>query len=328
VGRAESLVTHVPRAQRSSLLESDHGCRVERPEKYPSHPGNEMLKRGIKHLSRVSDVLFRKLKIERDITIFPDDVFLTSYPRSGNTWARFLVGNLAYPSEPVTFLNVERLVPDMYKHSDRTLRNLPRPRIMKSHECFDPRYKKIIYVVRDPRDVAVSNYHWEMKQRSMGDSYPIEKFVPRWLEPIYWDRLGSWGDHVTSWLSTRQGKPGFLLLRYEDMLANPEKELEKVARLLGIDPEPARLRRAAELSSADRMRRLEKDQGDQWVQTRYTRQDKNFVRKAASGDWRAILPSESVEMIESEWGEIMKRLGYELSGRAAEEAVETSARRS
>ncbi len=101
-----------------------------------------MLKRGLKHLSRVSDVLFRKLRIERDITIFPDDVFLTSYPRSGNTWTRFLVGNLLHQEEEVTFLSVERLVPDMYKHSDRVLRTLPRPRIMKSHECFDPRYRK------------------------------------------------------------------------------------------------------------------------------------------------------------------------------------------
>ena len=283
-----------------------------------------MLKRGIKHLSRVSDVLFRTLRIERDITIFPDDVFLTSYPRSGNTWTRFLVGNLVHQDEPVTFLNVERLVPDMYKHSDRTLRNLPRPRIMKSHECFDPRYKRVIYLVRDPRDVAVSNYHWEMKQRSMADSYPIEKFVPRWMEPIYWSRLGSWGEHVTSWLSTRQGKEGFLLLRYEDMLAHPEQELEKVARLLDIEPAPERLARAAELSSADRMRRLEKDQGSKWVQTRYTRQDKEFVRKASSGDWRTKLPAESVQAIEAAWGDVMRTLGYKLSGEATEQTVTSS----
>jgi hypothetical protein len=272
-----------------------------------------MLKRAIKHLSRVNDVLFRRLRIERDITIFPDDVFLTSYPRSGNTWSRFLVGNLVHQEEPVTFLNVERLVPDMYKHSDRVLRNLPRPRIMKSHECFDPRYKRVIYLIRDPRDVAVSNHHWEMKQRSRSDDYPIEKFVPRWMEPIHWPRLGSWGDHVTSWLSTRQGKEGFLLVRYEDLLANPEKELEKVAHLLGIDPAPERLQRAAKLSSADRMRRLENEQGGEWVQTKYTRQDKHFVRKASSGDWRTALPVESVEQIESAWGDLMESVGYELT---------------
>ncbi len=155
-----------------------------------------LIKRAVKHISRVNDVLFRTLRIERDITIFPDDVFLTSYPRSGNTWTRFLVGNLVHTGKPLTFLNVEQLVPDMYKHSDRYLRRLPRPRILKSHEVFDPRYKRIIYIVRDPRDVAISHYHFEMKQKSIREDCPIESFVPAWVDGRYWDRLGNWGDHI------------------------------------------------------------------------------------------------------------------------------------
>src|ERR1017187_7417206 len=115
-----------------------------------------IVRRAFRHLSRVSDVLFRKTLLEREVTIFPDDVFLTSYPRSGNTWTRFLVGNLIYQDLGVSFLNVERLVPDMYKTADWVMRRLPRPRVLKSHECFDPRYPKVIYIVRDPRDVAVS----------------------------------------------------------------------------------------------------------------------------------------------------------------------------
>jgi hypothetical protein len=271
-----------------------------------------MLKRGLKHLSRVSDVLFRKLRIERDITMFPDDVFLTSYPRSGNTWTRFLVGNLVYQNEPVTFLTVERLVPDMYKSSDRVLRNLPRPRIVKSHECFDPRYRKVIYIVRDPRDVAVSNYHWELKLRSVRDGFPIEDFVPRWMEPEFWPRIGSWGDHVTSWLSTRQGKKGFLLLRYEDLKKDPQRALAQVAEFLGIEPSRERLNRAVELSSADNMRKLEKQESAQWVATTLTRQDKPFVRSATSGGWKAVLPEQTVAYIEKHWGHLMRNLGYEL----------------
>jgi hypothetical protein len=281
-----------------------------------------MLKRGLKHLSRVNDVLFRRLRIERDITIFPDDVFLTSYPRSGNTWTRFLVGNLVNAKEEVTFLNVERLVPDMYKHSDHYLRNLPRPRILKSHEVFDPRYKRVIYVVRDPRDVAVSNYHWEMKQWSVSDECPIEKFVPQWINGKVWGRLGNWREHVTSWLSTRGDKDDFVMLRYEDLIEDPARELVKVANMLGIEPTAERLSRAAELSSADRMRKLEKTQGKKWVQTRYTRQDKPFVRKAGSGGWRANLPDQSVMEIEAAWGELMISLGYPLS---TEEARRTPA---
>ena len=92
------------------------------------------------------------------------------------------MGNFVNPNEPVTFLNVERLVPDMYKTADWALRRLPRPRVLKSHECFDARYRRVIYIVRDPRDVAISNYHWEMKLRSIPEGCPIEEFVPLWMD--------------------------------------------------------------------------------------------------------------------------------------------------
>ena len=279
-----------------------------------------MLKRGLKHLSRVSDVLFRKLRVERDITIFPDDVFLTSYPRSGNTWTRFLIGNMIHQDEAVTFLSVERLVPDMYKHSDRVLRNLPRPRIVKSHECFDPRYAKVIYIVRDPRDVAVSNYHWELKLRSVKEGYAIEEFVPRWMEPEFWPRIGSWGDHVASWLSTRQGRKGFLLLRYEDLKENPQRELARVAEFVGAKATKERLDRAVELSSADNMRKIETAESGKWVATTLTRQDKPFVRSATSGGWKKILPAKTVAYIEAQWGHLMQPLGYELATMAGEPA--------
>jgi len=69
---------------------------------------------------------------------------------------------------------------------------------------------------------------------------------------------GKLGDHVTSWLSTRSGRDGFIVLRYEDMIEDPARELVKVAKLLGIEPTRERLVRAAELSSADRMRHWRK----------------------------------------------------------------------
>ena len=280
-----------------------------------------MIERAFKHLSRVSDVFLHRIRLEREITIFPDDVFLTSYLGSGNTWTRFLVGNLLSPNEPVTFLTIERLVPDMYTSADRTLRRLPRPRTLKSHEPFDPRYKKVVYIVRDPRDTAITNYHWELKKRSFPEDYPIRDFIPRWMSGSFWPRIGSWGEHVMSWLSTRQGKSGFVLVRYEDLKKRPEPELIKVARLLGVEPTPSGLGRALQLSSADHMRSLEKAEGAKWAMTKYTRRDKPFVRSAVSGGWKSDLPKESVALIESTWGPIMKLLGYELSTSAACESV-------
>jgi hypothetical protein len=283
-----------------------------------------LIRRAFRHLSRVHDVLFRRTLLEREITFFDDDTFLTSYPRSGNTWTRFLLGNLVHPDEPITFLNVERLVPDMYKSADWVLRRLPRPRVLKSHECFDARYRRVIYIVRDPRDVAISNYHWETKLRSFPEDRPIEEFVPRWMDGNYWRRVGSWADHVNSWLATRQDHPSFMLMRYEDMQENPQRELARVARFMGLDADPGRIDRAIERSSASNMRKMEKTQGKKWVATFHTRSDKPFVRAASSGGWRAVLPEKTVRYMEDHWGPIMKELGYKLSTEAETEAPATT----
>ncbi|HYU47547.1 MAG TPA: sulfotransferase domain-containing protein [Terriglobales bacterium] len=285
-----------------------------------------LVRRAFRHLSRVSDVLFRHTLLQREITIFEDDIFLTSYPRSGNTWTRFLVGNFVNPNEPVTFLNVERLVPDMYKTADWVLRRRPRPRVVKSHESFDARYRRVIYIVRDPRDVAISNYHWEMKLRSIPEGCPIEEFVPRWMDGNFWRRIGSWADHVNSWLATRQGHEGFIVMRYEDLQANPQRELARAAQFMGMDPDGQRINRAIELSSAANMRKMEETQGKKWVATVHTRSDKPFVRKASSGGWRTALPEKTVVYMEAHWGPIMKQLGYGLSSETEKDtAVETHA---
>jgi hypothetical protein len=258
-------------------------------------------------------VLSGKKPAGRFVTVFDDDVFIVSYPRSGNTWARFLIGNLVSPNDPVTFANVESRIPEIYLFPDRTLRGLPRPRILKSHECFDPRYKRVIYIVRDPRDVAVSYYHYAIKRKVIPDSYAIEEFVPRFLKAeldIQWSWAASWSDHVRSWVLMRGNEGGFLMLRYEDILQNTRGELAKVASLLGLDPSEERLSRAIQLSSADHMRELEKKQSQDWKLTKSTRSDKPFVRAASSGNWHSELPAASVAEIESAWGATMERVGY------------------
>ena len=108
--------------------------------------------------------------------------------------------------------------------SSRYLKRIPRPRIIKSHEYFDPRYKKVIYIVRDPRDVALSYY--DFCAEISADRRPVSRsrrfvsdFVGGRLSSVDW---GTWGENVASWFYTRSGRPNFLLLRYEDMLADGE----------------------------------------------------------------------------------------------------------
>jgi len=247
----------------------------------------------------------------RNLAVFPDDVFLLSYPKSGNTWTRFLVANLVCPEKRPDFSNINMIIPDPEALSKRTLAKLPRPRILKSHEYFNPRYPRIIYIVRDPRDVVLSQYHFQMKRKVIDESYPLLEFVQRFVDgktSIY----GSWGENVAGWMATRYNTPDFLLLRYEDMIADAPRELGKIADFLGIPRDPERISWAVEQSSAECMRELEKKQALKWTSTKNTRQDIPFVRTARSGNWRSTLTESALASIENAWGALMQWLHYEL----------------
>lgn len=220
-----------------------------------------------------------------------------------------MIANLLHPSEPATFANIDRLIPESEELTKRELNRIPRPRIMKSHQYFDPRYPRVVYLVRDPRDVGVSQYHFFRKRCRIEDNYPIQKFVTRFVAGL--SDYGSWGENVNSWVTTRYGHAGFLLLRYEDMVERTDRELSKVAQFLGISATPGQLARSIELSSAQRMRKLESVDTENCSVTKAARQDIAFVRSAHPGDWRSSLPRESVAEIEAAWGPIMRQLGYE-----------------
>jgi Sulfotransferase domain len=249
----------------------------------------------------------------RNFAIFPDDTFLVSYPRSGNTWTRFLIANLVNPGVDVSFKNIERLIPDTSSQSSRALRRAPRPRIIKTHEYFDHRCRKIVCIVRDPRDVALSYYDFQRKYRHIEDGYPLVKYVDDFVSGRLNSKdWGTWGENVASWLYTRGKSNDFLLLRYEDMIEDPVRELARTATFLGIASDPARIEQAVQRSSADRMREMEKSQSADWVATKNHRTDIPFVRLAKSGGWKEKLPEECVVQIEAAWGETMLALGYEL----------------
>jgi len=284
--------------------------------KGPATNGN--LRRVWEALAQAARVISGRQLAGRGVTVYPDDVFLVSYPRSGNTWARFLLGNLINPNEPITFSNIESRIPEIYFNRDRVLRHLPRPRILKSHECFQPHYPRVIYIVRDPRDVAISFYHHNVKAGNIPDDYPMVSFVPRFMAGEFDRKFGSWRDNVLSWITLRSENDKFLLLRYEEMKGNPEGTLLQLTTFLEscsfrqIDSCPETLRHVVELSSPERMRDLEKREAAEWILTKGTRPDKPFVRSAMAGGWRAQLAPESVAAIEEAWGDLMQRLGYEL----------------
>jgi hypothetical protein len=132
---------------------------------------------------------------------------------------RFLIGNLIYQDNPISFKNIESRITEIHFNPDHIMRRLPRPRILKSPERFQPRYPRIIYIVRDPGDVCVSFCYHNLKWRDIPDildNYPMDEFVARFLRAEF-DVISVPGAvNVGSWLSMREGSATFLLVRYED----------------------------------------------------------------------------------------------------------------
>ncbi|MFC1844173.1 sulfotransferase domain-containing protein [Thermodesulfobacteriota bacterium] len=259
-------------------------------------------------IKNVAKVFLNRNPSGQNISIFSEDTFIVSYPRSGNTWARFLIGNLMN-KEPVTFANIEKKVPDIHRNNDKELLCIPSPRILKSHECFDHRYKNVIYIVRDPRDVVISYYHFQIKTKAILESYPIDQFVSQFIDGEL-DSFGSWGENVGSWLGAKQYCNRFLMIRYEDMLENPVFELQKITSFLGINRSEEQLMRANELSSFKNMRKSEIRDSDRWKPLSKSRKDKFFVRSANKGAWKTELSDSSAKRIEMAWHNTMSLLRY------------------
>ena len=246
------------------------------------------------------------------MTVFADDLFLVSYPRSGNTWLRFLLANALRPDEPATFGTMARLVPDVYDEPDAVLRKLPRPRSLKSHEPYDPRYPSVVYLVRNPVDVAASYYHYLIKMRVLEEGFDRNRFVQAFVEGSL-DGFGPWGDHVAGWLDAREGGERFVCLRYEDLLEDASAAVRQMLRLLGVARDDEQVGAAVARSSAEELRRLERETATELPTFRGSRLDKPFIRAARVGAGSEELPPELVARIAEAWAPVAARVGYSLT---------------
>ncbi len=154
-----------------------------------------------------------------------DDLYIVSYPRSGNTWMRFLLANLLAPNETITFRNIDDFVPDLHKSNSADLAARKGRRYIKSHHPFYEHYPRFIYIYRDGRDALVSYFHYLSGQQAFTGSF--EDF----LVSERASKFGSWKDHVTAALEFNATHPGrLLLLQYEEMLKETRYAAERAAR--------------------------------------------------------------------------------------------------
>lgn len=251
--------------------------------------------------------LFKEVPARNYLTVREDDVFLVSYPRSGNTWLRFLLGTLLYDGK-VTWLNMENYIPDIYRCSDKHLLSVPSPRIIKSHHSYDKRYNKVIYLVRDVRDVLISYYNFYLKFHK--DEIDFDWFLKKIIKGDL-DDFGTYKDNVESWLSNQDKiKNGLLLIRFTDLKTNTVNVVKQILDFLNISKSEQEILDAINWSSFENMKKLEQKQHTQSDLFKETNKKIPFVRKGKVGQWKGILEPQQLEILMREYGQVLKKLGY------------------
>jgi aryl sulfotransferase len=271
--------------------------------------------------------------------------WLASFPKSGNTWLRIALASLlsgrpadinAMPSvsliasnraffdnalgiesADLTIEQVTNLRPRAY---EIWTAEAERPIYCKTHDayCMTPAGEPLfptavtlgaVYIVRDPRAVAVSLAHHGARTideaiARMDDPAATPSASTRRLHRQLPEIRGAWRDHVESWLSAPFPVH---LLRYEDMHRDPHGAFTAVAAFLGLPCDRERIAAAVDAASFARLQAQERATG--FIEKPI--QAAAFFREGSIDGWRRALLPEQATHIATANDDIMRRCNYD-----------------
>jgi hypothetical protein len=243
------------------------------------------------------------------------DVFLASYPRSGQHWTRFQLFEILTGC-PADFDSLDNIIPPVGRHHHAPCILPGGDRLMQTHQQWCSEYRKAILLVRDVRDVVLSDYAMEESldlTRYLGIANLDDYLLP-WLKgKTQTPGAGSWQDHLDSWLDSRLASDGNLLVvKFEEMRRNTEEALVRMVEFLGVPVVRKNIRDAISNNSLERMR-FKEDISDKYNPKNWGRkagEEHRFIRKGAVGAWREKLTEAQVQLIEQYARKGLERLGY------------------
>lgn len=274
-------------------------------------------------------------------------IWLASYLKSGNTWMRLALASVREGGAVVDinrFGGVEDTISASRRHFDTVLdidsadltadeilaardevyrliaRTLGEPALWKTHEASvtDSNGAPIfpasatagaVYMVRDPRDVAVSlashaGFTIDDTIAFMGERERIVSKSTRSLALQLPQQIGSWSENVESWLDRGPCPP--VLVRYEDMRCDMAAVLRRVTEGIGMPAQETAIAAAVDATDFTVLRAQEEQVG--FAERPGTAQ--HFFRSGTAGGWREELSAAQVSRIERDHGAVMTRLGY------------------
>ena len=277
-------------------------------------------------------------------------IWLASYPKSGNTWVRSILAALLYSSDGAFNFDLIKRIPqfpkkEVFKDLVKDFSNFneikknwitvqekinleKEIKLLKTHNgkytvekdnfTDDQNSLAVIYIVRDPRTLvkSISNHftksHYEASKfliapNLIGNGKSFEERKDGILTLI-----GKWNDHYRSWT---KNKNNLLLIKYEDLVNNPETELTKLIKFLekyiNFKTSEKKNKTILETTSFSNLKNME-EQGlfKEGVLNKKTNNKANFFHLGPKNKWQENLDKKIINEIEKNFYNEMKELGY------------------
>jgi hypothetical protein len=258
-------------------------------------------------------------------------VWIASYPRSGNTWMRFLLANLLYGPVAST-AHLQELVPDIHRGLVGAQIYGARKTLIKTHWRFTPDLPLredtmgAIAIIRHPIDVLLSNLNYVILRSNFAAELRDEKtllaFQQRWIDDYIagggygrWREMGfgTWEENIRSWTEAALPYPR-VVLRFESMRADIKSAMTTVCRFLGIEANETAHQAAIDRSSFKALRALEEREIAERRQGIFfdPGQPANAMLGArfVSGANRDPMSPDQRERALQRFGAMMEKLGY------------------
>jgi hypothetical protein len=243
-----------------------------------------------------------------------DDVLVDAFPKSGSTWVRFVLVDLASEGADVDFGNVKDLSAPLGRHRDAPRLIQGRGRLVKSHESyasFGRLPSRALCVIRDGRDVAVSHYHYVRRRETYKG--PFDEYLDAFLAGRV-TNFGPWHEHVEAWHRAAAARPDDIaVLRYEDLLSpDAPVVLQRVMARIGWQ---AAVEPIAESLARNNFESMKKKESRSTAQAAAGKRQIDtsvpFVRKGTAGQWRETFSEAQAKEFNAVAGDALAMAGYE-----------------
>ncbi|XP_069595087.1 sulfotransferase 2B1-like isoform X2 [Ranitomeya imitator] len=254
----------------------------------------------------------QSLQYAQDFEFRAGDVVIVTYPKSGTTWMQEILTLIYSQGDPEIATSVPNWMRAPWlEHTyfKETLKDGEGPRVITTHlpsntlaPALQKSKAKVIYILRNPKDVAVSFYYFHKMAKFLPDSGSFPEFLELFLEgKVYY---GSWFDHVKGWYSEKKNLDIFYIT-YEDMKKDLRRSIKKLCGFLGCPMYSEEVDKVEQHCDFAVM--------SQNVMVNYTlipreildHEQSKFMRKGVVGDWKNHLTDEQNENFDKVYKEKM-----------------------